>query len=106
MLEMIATVKHVQTVQTSPNTVGFKRSDLLLNQLLSPDWTERLYGRNSSQSNGVHIHVEECTLAGVEVVDSFSNDYERVSHMAFTLICFIFICFFSSFFCSRRWAAS
>lgn len=29
-----------------------------------------------------------------------------VFHMAFTLICFIFICFFSIFFCSRRWAAS
>ncbi len=26
----------------------------------------------------MHIHVEECTLAGVEVVDSFSKDYESV----------------------------
>jgi len=25
-----------------------------------------------------------------------------IFHMAFTLICFIFICFFSIFFCSRR----
>lgn len=30
----------------------------------------------------------------------------RLLYMAFTLICFIFICFFSIFFCSRRWAAS
>lgn len=30
----------------------------------------------------------------------------EVLHMAFTLICFIFICFFSIFFCSRRCAAS
>lgn len=63
----------------SPIQLSFKRSDIVLNnQLLSPDWTECFYGCNSSQSNGMHIHVEECILAGVEVVDSFSNDYERM----------------------------
>lgn len=49
--------------------------------------------------------VGPCTL-WITVSQVASRHFSQHSHMAFTLICFIFICFFSSFFCSRRRAAS
>lgn len=54
---------------------------------------------------GLWSYVGLCTL-WITIPQVALRCFSRHSHMAFTLICFIFICFFSSFFCSRRRAAS
>lgn len=59
----------------------------------------------SVRSVGLWSSVGLCTL-GIKILQVALRCPSHWSHIAFTLICFIFICFFSSFFCSRRKAAS
>lgn len=59
----------------------------------------------SVRSVGLWSSVGLCTL-GIKILQVALRCLSHRSHIAFTLICFIFICFFSSFFCSRRKAAS
>lgn len=58
------------------------------------------------RSRGLWSSVGLCSTLWITVLQVAPRGFSQWSHIAFTLICFIFICFFSSFFCSRRKAAS
>lgn len=64
-----------------------------------------LMATSVQRSVGLWSQVGLCTL-WIKILQVALRRFSQWSHIAFTLICFIFICFFSSFFCSRRKAAS